>query len=241
MDSSATRSKRAGRGWWSLLSGVLFAFAATLGLGFYLPLQKTHQLLKKELNTVQGTVAQLNESLAKSDATVKRVTGERTELEGFKSQIDTETQRYPKLAESFGAEAEPLLQAALGKKTALALALDSGLAVAWMNPSLLNWKRSAASFNGEKLLCPAVKRAASLGLSEVTVRAFANVDTATSDVPAAHTTASALAITLADQVMRLCSVPLGAVSVASSPGGKDSPLVRFEFRGPPAAKSQVGL
>lgn len=240
MDSSATRSKR-GRGWWSLLSGVLFAFAATLGLGFYLPLQKTHQLLKRELSTVQGTVAQLNESIAKSDATLKRVTGERTELEGFKSQIDTEAQRYPKLAESFGAEAEPLLQAALGKKSVQAVALDSGLAVAWMNPSLLNWKRSAASFTGEKLLCPAVKRAASLGLPEVTVRGFAVVDTPSSDVQAAHTAASALAITLADQVMRLCAVPLGAVSVASSPGSKDSPLVRFEFRSAPPSKSQVGL
>jgi hypothetical protein len=220
---------------------VLFAFSATLGLGFYLPLQKTHQLLKKELNVAQGTLAQLNESLAKSEAQIKRVTGERTELEGFKSQIDTESQRYPKLAESFGDEAELALQTALGKKTVQAVALDSGLAVAWMNPTLLNWKRTVASPSGEKLLCPALKRAATLGLSEVTVRTFALVDSPTSDVQAAHTTAGALASVLADQLLRMCSVPLASVSVASSPATKESPLVRFEFRAKSAAPSQVGL
>jgi hypothetical protein len=240
MNPSATHSKRSARGWWSLLTGVLFVFAATLGLGFYLPLQQTYGLLKKELASSQSTAQQLGESLARSEALVQRLTAERSELENFKTQTAAAAQRYPQLAERFAAEADPVSKTALDTRRIAAIPLDAGLGVAWTSSALLNWKRSAPSPSGQKLLCPLVKGAARMGFGNVTVRTFASVDAATPDVQAARSAAAALALSVAQQLTTLCAMPAGTVSVASSPRSNDSPLLQLEFQqAVPAA--QVGL
>lgn len=231
MDPSAAHSKRASRGWWRLFTGLLFVVSATLGLGFYLPLKQTHQLLKQELTTAQGKVVQLTAALASAEASVQRVTAERSALESFKTQTAAEAQRFTALAERFTSEAEPALKAPFDKRSLTVVALGDGLSVNWTQAGLLNWKRTAPSPAGDKLLCPLVKQGANLGLPLVTVRAFAGVDpAAAADLAAAHTAAASLAASVADLLARRCGLTSSSISVASSQGDKASPLLSFEFR-----------
>ncbi len=234
--ASSPHSKSASSGWWRLLAVISFVCCVTLGLAFYMPLRESQQLLSDELTLVKNKSVALEQSLAQTEASLKQVTAERTELQGFKADVATEEQRYPKIAEQF-ADAEAPLDSALEKKQIQASALVDGLSVAWTNPALLNWKKTQPSRTGFKLLCPTVSEAKALELPRVTVRTFTASDTAPPDAEQAYTTATELAITLADRIVRYCSVPPDAISVASSPAkpsddkSKDTRLVQFEFRG----------
>ena len=95
-------------------------------------------------------------------------------------------------------------------------------------------------------MCPTVTEAKGLELPRVTVRTFTAPDITPPDAEQAYTDATELAIDLADRIVRYCSVPPEAVSVASSPAKpgnektKDPRLVQFEFRGGKPA-TDVGL
>ncbi len=237
MDVSKLRTERTARTWWRLVAGILFVFATTLGLAFYLPLQKSHALLKAELAAAQNRTAALSDSLQNTEGSLQSVSAERKQLEEFKAQIDGDRQRFPKLAERFDEECNPRLREAFEKDRVQASPLVDGVAVSWMNPALLNWKRTAATRLGQSLLCPSVSRAKQLGLSKVVVRTFASHDAWSSDVGEAHTKASELSIALAEFLVRFCKTEPQDVTVASSLGDDKSPLVRFEFRG--ASTSQA--
>lgn len=239
MDSSAT-SKRRSHGWWRLWTGILLIFGVTLGLGFYLPLYKTHQLLKAELAQARTAATQLTESLARAEASVERVTKERAELSKFKEDVASAGRRYPELAQRFISEALPLVKAALDAKGIRAMALDDGVGITWASPALLNRKRDALSGNGQKLLCSMVRQAAGAGLPDVTVRTFAPPAATAKDVAAGYGSATTLGVGVAEQLVGACSLAASNVSLASSPASEDGAPLRLEFR-PGAASPAVGL
>jgi hypothetical protein len=240
MKFSATNSKRASRGWWRLVSGILFISVVTLAIGFYLPLRESQRLLTRELVSVRGSVAQLTESLKRSETALKEVSAERGELRGFKAQVASEAERFPKLVEQFAGNAEGGLAPAFEKKQLVATALSDGLGIDWMNPALLNWKRTLPTAAGQRLLCPTMGSAKRVGLGELTIRTFVDSEAVSAGPNEAYAAATALAITFGEQLARMCRVAPGTVTVATSPGTKASPLVRFEFRQPQSAGS-VGL
>jgi hypothetical protein len=245
MDTSAPEKLRKSRSWWRVLAGVLLVFAATLGAGFYLPLEQSHKLLKAELGSAENRTVELEQSLKQTRASLLGVTAEHAELEGFKTQVASDQQRFPKLAEQFEAESTADLQVAFEAKLLEASPLDNGVLVAWVNPALLNWRRSAPSRQGQKLLCASLSQAIALGVPKVTVRALAPTDAWASDVGEALQSASALSIELAESLVRFCKLSPEHLSVASSLAGEGAPLVQFEFREgievPNQPKTKVGL
>ncbi len=240
MNFSATHSKRASRGWWPVFSGILFISAVTLGVGFYFPLRQSQDMVTRELASARSTVTQLTESLKRSEDSLKKVSAERGELQGFKAQVDSEAERFPKLAEQFTNNAEGGLQAAFDKQHVKASALVDGLSIDWTNPALLNWKRTVPTVTGQRLLCPMMTSAKRVELTDVTIRTFLSADAVAEDPTEAYENATALAITFSEQLARMCRVSPGTVTVATSPVAKDAPLVRFEFRQRPQS-GQVGL
>jgi hypothetical protein len=229
MNSSGTHSKRS-RGWWRLWAGILFIATGTLGLGFYAPLYKTHQILKQELAASRSSATQLTESLTRAEASVQRVTAERSELSSFKDEVDTKHQRFPKLAERFSADASSAFKAALGAKDVRMVPLEDGVGLDWTSPAVLNRQRDALNAAGQKLLCSPIKQANELGLSELTVRTFTALDAVPKDLEASYAAGTTLAVGVTKQHASSCSVSMARVTVATSPASKDTPILRFEFR-----------
>src|SRR5690606_28132711 len=138
MDYSTAHSKRASRGWWRVLCGVLFVVAATLGLGFYLPLRESHRLLNVELASARSAHAELTQNLERTEAHLKRITSERDELAGFKDEVDSKRRQYPGIVEQLENTASPQLKSAFEKKRIHARALSDGVSLGWTSPALLN-------------------------------------------------------------------------------------------------------
>ncbi len=225
MDSSALRSKPAA-GWWRLLAGLLLVAAATLGLGFYLPLKESNQLLSAQLAAAQASAAQLSDSLQQSQAALQQTTGERDELRGFKDQVDSRRQRYPETASQFARDAKAPLAAMFSSQMMQARALNDGVAVDWQSSRLLNAKRETLSASGKQLLCPLAALGGESELSALTVRTFVS----DSDGSEAASPALGLAVGVADELVSRCKLSRAAVSVASSPATKHSPALSLEFR-----------
>lgn len=230
MDNSTARSKRVSRGWWRVFAGVLFVVATTLGVAFYLPLRQSHRLLTAELASARSNNEQLGRSLEQSSAKLEQMTAERDELAAFKADVDSKQRQYPELVQQFERVSDPRIRTALDKKQIFTRTMSNGVSIGWSSPALLNWKRSGPTITGQRLLCPVVAEAAGLGLPDVTVRTFLAPDAVQSDVHEALTTATELANSLGDQLVRSCKLAPRALSVASSLGTKGSPLVQFEFR-----------
>lgn len=236
MDSSAFRSKPA-VGWWRLSAGLLLVAAATLALGFYLPLKKSNQLLAEQLKVAQANAAQLSGSLQQSQEALQQTTRERDELRGFKDQVDSRRQRYPETASQFARDAKASVSAAFSNQMLQARALTDGVAVDWRSSRLLNAQRETLSASGKQLLCPLVAQGGSRELPELTVRTFVGSD---SDVVSeAMAKAVELAVGVADELVSRCKLSRTVVSVASSPATKDSPSLTLEFRAP--ATTHAGM
>jgi hypothetical protein len=240
MANSVPEPKPTSSGWWRVIAGIVLVFGVSLGLAFYLPLRQSHDLLTEELASVNAKANKLAEALKETRTALEQESATRQDLDGFKADVQAQRQKYPDLAKRFTDNPDPAIRTALDKKWVQATALADGIGVSWINPTLLNWKRTAPSRTGFRLLCPSLKKAASLGLPQVTVRTYTPSDTAPPDADAAYTKATELAIELAERVVRYCSVSPKTVSVASSPAAEDSPILQFEFHGS-AMKEDVGL
>lgn len=209
---------------------MLLIVSVTLGLGFYAPLLETHELLKRELSATQSTAARLQASLTEEEAAVRERTREVSELSKFAEEIRAKDQHYPEAAERLSRGAAPALTTALEKKDVRVLALGDGVAVQLVRAGLFNRQRSALSWAGAQLSCPAVKAALAAGLSQLTVRSFAPGEVATKDLQSTFEAASALAASVAQHLVRTCSVPITDIGVATSTATGEAPVLQLEFR-----------
>jgi hypothetical protein len=207
-------------------------------LGFYLPLQQTHGVLKQELSAAHGSVTRLGESLTRAEASVQRVSAERGELSKFKDRVDSEEKKFPELVERLASEAEAALRSAQEKKQVTLRAMEDGISVGFTSPAFLNRQRTVLTSTGLKLSCSVLKQATKLDLTEVTVRSQ-TPDVRASEAESAFTTSATLAANVAYQVAKVCGVRPNEVSFGSSPLPNDV-LVQLELR-PKSAGGRVGL
>ncbi len=226
MNSSASRSKSGG--WWRLLAGLLLVAAATLGVGFYLPLKKSNQLLADQLATAQNNATELSSSLQSTQAALQQTTQERDELRGFKDQVDARRQRYPETASRLAQEAESPVAEAYSAQLLHARALNDGVAVDWRSTRLFGRKRDSLSASGRRFLCPVIAQLGKQELKTLTIRTF--VDSDSDVVPEAMEPAAQLAIAVADDAVSRCRLPRSDISIASSPATRTSPPLSLEFR-----------
>jgi hypothetical protein len=182
------------------------------------------------LAAAQGTVAQLNESLSRAEASAHRESGRVDELSKFKDDVAARQQRFPELVAKLQADATPALAEALRKHDVKLLASDDGVVLTFDGASMFNRQKSAFSWSGRKLSCLPVEQADHVGLSQVTVRAFAASDTAPGDAESAYETSAGLAASVVEQLAQGCKVALADLSIASSAATKGSPVLQFEFR-----------
>ncbi len=240
MDFSASPSSRATRRTGRLLSGILLIAVITLGLGFYLPLRQSHQLLTARLETAQTSNDQLTTSLSRAETALKQVTAERDALAAFKDQAQSDTRRYSVLLEQ-----NPAFKAASSKGIDWR-PLPDGLSAEWTKATLVNDKRGSearSSFtrSGLNLACSSVSEAKRSGLSVVTLRTFAIPSEQTSKKEEdPMTSAASVAAALADQLVRSCRVSASDVAIATSAASAGAPLLQLEFR-EPAPSAAAGL
>ncbi len=240
MDVSNPQKRSKSRGWWPVAAGILLVFSGTLGLGFYLPLRQSHGLLEAEFAAKRSAADALQASLDSTKAALGDLNAKREALEHFKDKTETAQQLFPKLANRLETAATSTLQNAFARKHVDAVALDDGVALSWMNPALLNWKRTAPSKSGQSILCPSFTQASALGLSRVTVHTFTPTDAWSSDVGEAHAKAMELSLALAEFMVRFCKVKPSDLTVASSLATDGAPLLQIQFR-PGSSEGQLGL
>ena len=242
MNFSAPPSKSNSRSGWRVLAGIVFVVGVTLGLGFYLPLKQSHQLLTERLASAQSDTARLSESLQRAETSLKQMAAEHEKLKGLQSQSESHSRRFSDLSQRLVQDGKPALKAAFAKATLRARPLNDAVSVDFADPGLVNAgarKGKPLSRSGQQLSCLTVVEAKALELPEVTVRSFAAVQTAGSDIAEKLSDATASATALAEHLVQSCGVSSSAVSVAVSPStSRDAASLRLEFR-QPAPKEQA--
>ncbi len=190
-----------GRGW-RILSGVLFAAAATFAAAYYLPLYRAHATLNQEYRTLSTEASTQHKQLEDTLDTLKQVSAERDQL----NQIAGSKKNTATLAR----DAETLerdLQAALMKfvgKGKLQISRDKEKVLLSLSaPALAQSASGDLTDSGKKVLCQ-VASVVKKGNSHVEVLGYATP--VAGNPAAAWKTAAVRAATAAQLVSESCGV-----------------------------------
>src|SRR5690606_4903434 len=115
MSSFASPAPPPSRGWWRMSAGLLFAGAATLAGGFYVPLRRSHGMLKSEYAAVHQSEAGLREKLAATRAELLSTQTQRDHLASLQAQTEAERRRPATLATRFAEGVPAPLETAFEK------------------------------------------------------------------------------------------------------------------------------
>jgi flagellar motor protein MotB len=214
---------------WRLVTGVISIVALSAGIGFYLPLYRTEQLMAVEYQRSRALAAALEQRLAESEQSLAQVSAEHKTLSLAKLGVDAVNSHKKMELERLTSMLSQKLQSALDRQRIRFELLPSQLNVGLFDPALFTTSGDTLTLSGQQLLCTLSTELKRFGKARVTVRAFADTSPAVTPAQSRWSGAAQRAAAIAQVLSGRCGLPADSIEIATSLVGNPSPANRIEL------------
>ncbi len=145
-------SPNRGRGW-RIVSGILFIFALTFALAYYLPLYRAHASLSREFRTLSGQAVTQHKQLSDTLDALKLISADRDRLNTIAATMQKTSDALTPEAESLERDLTTALKKFLGTGKLQLVRHKEKLQITLASPALLPLAGADLTDTGKKSLC----------------------------------------------------------------------------------------